>query len=59
MKPPLEQFIEQNLKDFENHLKAEQLKDGPIDVRMRGAREFARYLLGRPHQKNERTKGTI
>ena len=59
MKLPLEEFLEGNLKEFEKHLKTEQLKDGPIDHRVRGAREFARFLLGRPHRKNERTKGTI
>lgn len=57
--PPLERFLQASLKEFEQHLRGEGLKEGPIDHRMRGAREFARFLLGRPHTKGEQTKGTI
>lgn len=59
MKPPFERFLKSALKEFEGHLRREGLKEGPIDHRMRGAREFAVFLLGRPHQKYEVTKGQI
>lgn len=62
MKAPVEQFMEQALKDFEQHLKNQGLKsgpNGPVEQRVRGAREFALFLLGRPHQKREVTKGRI
>ena len=59
MKPPLERFLENALKEFERHLRGERLKEGPIDHRMRGAREFAVFLLGRPHRKHEVTKDRI
>ena len=59
MKAPMEKFLEAALKDFEGHLRREGLKEGPIDHRMRGAREFALFLLGRPHRKYEVTKGRI
>ena len=59
MKSPFEEFLAEALKKFENHLKSEGLVKEAIDHRMRGAREFAVFLLGRPHRKGERTKGTI
>ena len=55
---PFEAFLSRNLKEFESHLKQAGLT-GSIEQRMKGAREFAVFLLGRPHQKGERTKGTI
>jgi hypothetical protein len=56
MKPPFERFLEDALKEFEQHLQRERLEAGPIKARMRGARQFARLLIGRPHRKHERTK---
>jgi hypothetical protein len=49
----------QALEKFEQHLKNEEIKKGPMEQRMRGAREFAVFLLGRGHRKGERTKGRI
>ncbi len=56
MKAPFQRFLEESLKGFEQHLRNENLKAGPIEHRMRGARQFARFLTGRPHQKGKRTK---
>ncbi len=58
MNKPFEQFITDQLKHFEQHLIQEQIL-GARDQRMRGAREFAVFLVGKPHRKGERTKGTI
>jgi hypothetical protein len=54
-----EEFMGQALEKFEEHLKNEEIKKGPLEQRMRGAREFAVFLLGRGHRKGERTKGRI
>ncbi len=58
MKPPFERFLDEALKEFELHLRSEGIK-GSREQRMRGAREFAVFLLGRPHRKGEVTKGKI
>ena len=58
-KPPFDEFIEARLKGFEEHLQSERLKPSSIDQRMRGAREFATYLIGRPHRFRQQTKGKI
>jgi len=58
MKPPFERFLDETLKEFELHLKSEGIQ-GAREQRMRGAREFAVFLLGRPHRKGEVTKGKI
>ena len=55
---PFEEWISEMLKEFESHLAREAI-EGAREQRMRGAREFARLLIGRPHRKGERTKGTI
>ena len=55
---PFDRFVEDSLKGFAQHLENEDIK-GAFDQRMRGAREFALYLLGRPHKKGQRTKGSI
>ncbi|UVT21143.1 MAG: helix-turn-helix domain-containing protein [Nitrospira sp.] len=55
---PFDRFVEESLKGFALHLADENIK-GAFEQRMRGAREFALYLLGRPHKKGQRTKGTI
>ena len=58
-KPPFDEFIEQRLKGFEEHLQSERLRPSSIEQRMRGAREFATYLIGRPHRFRQQTKGKI
>jgi hypothetical protein len=58
-KPPFEEFLEDRLKGFEQHLQGERMKPSSIEQRMRGAREFATYLIGRPHRLREQTKGKI
>ena len=47
------EFIEQSLADFEEHLRHEDLEKPTIEMRIRGARQFARLLLGEPHRKGE------
>ena len=64
MKPPLEDFLSKALKDFEAHLRGQsdpkqQRREPTIGHRMRGATQFASFLLGKPPQKSERIKGTI
>ena len=54
-----EEFMGQALEKFEQHLHDEEIKKEPLEQRMRGAREFAVFLLGRPHRKGERTKGKV
>jgi hypothetical protein len=51
-----DKFIDQALKDFERHLQTIGL-GGALEQRMRGARQFARYLVGRPADKDEVTTG--
>ena len=58
MKPPFERFLDEALKEFETHLRNEGIQ-GAREQRMRGAREFAVFLLGRPHRKGEVTKGKM
>jgi hypothetical protein len=58
MKPPFDRFLDETLKEFELHLKSEGIQ-GAREQRPRGAREFAVFLLGRPHRKGEVTKGKI
>jgi transcriptional regulator with XRE-family HTH domain len=53
-----EKFIQESLSAFEQHLRAEGIA-GALEDRMRGAREFALLLLGRPHKRGQRTKGSI
>ena len=52
MQKPFEQFISEQLKEFERHL-TENIS-GARHQRMRGAREFAVFLLGRPHKRKAR-----
>jgi hypothetical protein len=49
------EFIEQGLSDFEGHLRREALEPATIEMRLRGARQFALLLLGEPQQKGEAT----
>jgi hypothetical protein len=49
------EFVEQSLSDFEGHLRREGLEASTIEMRLRGARQFALLLLGEPHQKGEAT----
>jgi hypothetical protein len=48
-------FVEQSLSDFEAHLRREELEPATIEMRLRGARQFALLLLGEPHRKGEAT----
>ena len=52
-------FISNCLRGFEEHLLGLGMSDNTITERMKGAREFARFLVGDPHDFNEQTKGTI
>jgi len=49
------EFVEQSLSDFEGHLRREGLEASTIEMRLRGARQFALLLFGEPHQKGEAT----
>ena len=49
------EFVEQSLVDFEQHLRGEELERATIDMRLRGARQFALLLLGEPHPKGKAT----
>ena len=41
-------FIERALGDFEEHLRQERVDARTIEMRLRGARQFASLLLGEP-----------
>ena len=58
-KPPFEEFLELSLQGFEQHLQSERMKPSSMEQQMRGAREFATYLIGRPHRYRQKTKGKI
>ena len=45
---PFEEFLERALRDFENQVKRERLTDSVREQRLRGARDFAVFLLGQP-----------
>jgi len=49
------EFIEQGLSEFESHLRREALEPASIEMRLRGARQFALLLLGESQQKGEAT----
>jgi hypothetical protein len=49
------EFIEQSLAGFEEHLRREELEERAFEMRLRGARQFARLLLGEAHSKGEPT----
>jgi hypothetical protein len=49
------EFVEQSLADFEQHLRSEEQEPRTIEMRLRGARQFALLLLGDPPQKGEAT----
>ena len=54
------EFLSRQLHEFEMHLEnIGMARKTTIPQRMRGATEFARFLLNDPHAFNERTKGTI
>jgi hypothetical protein len=48
-------FIEQSLAGFEEQLRREELEAQTFEMRLRGARQFARLLLGEAHSKGEPT----
>ena len=49
------EFIEQSLAGFEEQLRREELDERSFEMRLRGARQFARLLLGEPHSTSEPT----
>jgi len=54
MRAPLERFLIQALKEFERHL-GKELTERGVREHMRGARQFAAFLVGRPHRKGRKT----
>jgi len=51
---PIEKFLEQALQDFERYLKDEKnLEEGARKHRLRGARLFAEFIVGRKYAKYE------
>ena len=48
-------FVEQSLSEFEANLRRDEQEPATIDMRLRGARQFALLLLGEPHRKGEPT----
>ena len=56
---PFYNFFTENLEKFEAHLMSIKQTKKTREERMKGARQFAVFLLGRPASYNERTKGTI
>lgn len=53
------EFISNCLNGFEAHLRVLGMSESTITERMKGAREFARFIVDDPHAFKERTKGTI
>jgi hypothetical protein len=45
---PFEELLTQALREFEGQLKKERVDDARREQRLRGARDFAVFLLGRP-----------
>ncbi|MCY3728727.1 MAG: hypothetical protein OXF97_07010 [Nitrospira sp.] len=56
---PFYNFFTENLDKFEAHLVSIKQKDKTRVERMKGARQFAWFLLGKPASYGEHTKGTI
>ena len=54
-----EPFLSEELKKFEQHLVDIQQSRKTRGERMKGARQFVLFLLGRPADYNEQTKGRI
>ncbi|MEE8126527.1 MAG: hypothetical protein V3T42_11980 [Nitrospirales bacterium] len=52
-------LINRNLDEFKIHLETMGMAETTITERMKGAREFAKFLVNDPLVFNERTKGTI
>ena len=55
MKPRFERFLEESLREFEQERK-HTLAEGAAKERIRGAKQFVAFLLGRTPKKHERTK---
>jgi len=55
MTSPLERFLLETLQEFERDRLAAGLREGPVEHRLRGARQFVDFLSGRPPRKGERT----
>jgi hypothetical protein len=45
---PFEEFVREALRDFERQTRGEGLDEQHREQRLRGARDFAVFLLGRP-----------
>ena len=45
---PFEEFVQRALRDFERQMREERDDDRLREHRLRGARDFAVFLLGRP-----------
>jgi len=54
-----ETLIKEALRGFEQHLRDLQMTENTIKDRMRGAREFACFLVGKPHSFREQIKDRI
>jgi hypothetical protein len=54
---PFESFLNTSLKRFQRHLETAGLTTTVVEARMRGARQFVRFLLGTSAKKGEQTKG--
>ena len=46
-------FVEQSLSDFEAQLRRDEPEPATLETRLRGARQFALFLLGEPSRKGE------
>lgn len=53
---PMELFINAQLDEFKRHLATIGLKPTPLDHRLRGAEQFAEWLLGHARHKGELSK---
>ena len=58
MTSPLERFLCEQLADFRVHLEHDRA-DRTVEARLRGAEQFAAFMLGRPPGKHDRTVGTV
>ncbi|MGH7323078.1 MAG: hypothetical protein ACREJ9_00340 [Candidatus Rokuibacteriota bacterium] len=45
---PFEEFVRQALREFERQTRGERVDEHLREQRLRGARDFAVFLLGRP-----------
>ncbi len=55
MKAPVERFLEDALKEFEQERQTAGPAEGARKERIRGAKQFVAFLLGRAPKKYERS----